>query len=271
MLDIAVSNGNVNLRWGGVEAHVSEREIKFAQFGCKLLRKQYDKIQEFPPGLLELWDRKFGSRKAWSDGTNGRERLAEGILDAVKQSGLSGVSLWDTMRNGSDYWRPGGLLKNVSEILVNQTVSVCYDREDELCPSPSLLETYMFDKKSEKNYAAFAVEYAGQLKSTRILEIAAAKIIMNLARGILPAFYCVDPYLPGYGVTNEQQAGVPYRERTWIYAAFPELKKEGCHRFILAEEMARFFNSKGISVEVFEIDPTFMKAHKKRFAAPFGK
>ncbi len=91
---------------GGLLAEINAKKICFAHLGCKVLYT----IENVPPNLKTYWDTKFGSHKAWANKLDSKGRLARTLQKAIEQCGLSGLTLWDTMRTGSDYWRPGKLL-----------------------------------------------------------------------------------------------------------------------------------------------------------------
>src|SRR5438552_248858 len=78
------------------------------------------------------------------------------------------------------------------------------------------------------------------------IRLAAAAVLLAQARGRLAAFYCVDPYIPGYGRARELLSAVPYAQRSWAAG----LREDGCHRVVLAEETTRFFRDRGVAVRL---------------------
>jgi len=102
--------------------------------------------------------------------------------------------------------------------------------------------------------------------------LAAALAAVAWAQGLLLAFYCTDPYIPGYGRAEEAVAGVPYGERLWLDSGRPALRDPGCHRVILAEEAARWFVARGVNVELFEVDQQHEGGcHRREFRADAPK
>ncbi|MEQ1842383.1 MAG: hypothetical protein ABL994_18430, partial [Verrucomicrobiales bacterium] len=152
-----------------------------------------------------------------------------------------------------DYYRPGGLLTSAARMaLADPERSISYAREDLLCPSTDLLKKFRVN--TEMAFCEYAQKYATELSTSGAIELAAAHLILNLARGFVSIYYCVDPHIPGYTLWDEVANKVPYEERTY---PLKELRYEGCHRVILAEEIARFFTKKDIRVNLLELEPTF--------------
>lgn len=76
--------------------------VVLAHCGCKLLGTL---AGAGPANVAATWDVAF---PGWRAKRGAQGRLAATILRAVRRADLSGVELWDTMREGSGYWRPGG-------------------------------------------------------------------------------------------------------------------------------------------------------------------
>lgn len=167
------------------------------------------------------------------------------------------MTLWDTMRTGSDYWRPGKLLTESANLLREQlpAVNVFYAREDLFCPPELLLREF---RETQMSFGEYAERYAQYLLVHKVPELASAHLLTELARGNLSIFYCVDPYVPAYGKA-EEMLKVPYQQRSWI----ENLRFEGCHRVILTEEIIRYLIGKRLAVELYEIDHTFEIIHKQ--------
>jgi hypothetical protein len=157
------------------------------------------------------------------------------------------------MRGGSGYWRPGDLLSDVAEELRGRGLEVAWAREDVICPGSPLLEE--FRKDPAMSFANYAAAYAGQLKEAdgAGLRVAAFLAVAALARGLLPTFYCTDPYVPGYGPAR-REVDTPYAARAYPLDEAGYFRERGCHRVVLAECLARFFKDMGVPVVVHELD-----------------
>jgi hypothetical protein len=168
------------------------------------------------------------------------------------------------MRTGSDYWRPGKLLTETANLLREKlpAVNVFYAREDLFCPPESLLREF---RETQISFGEYGERYAQYLRAHGAPELASAHLLTELARGNLSVFYCVDPFIPSY-CKREEILHVPYQQRTWIES----LRFEGCHRVVLAEEIMRFLIRKGLSVELYELDPTFELIHAKSYSQDFS-
>jgi len=212
-------------------------------------------IEKIPPELKNQWDQKFG--KHWKSKKESKKKLAVALEDAIQKSGQNGAVLWDTMRSGSDYWRPGKLLLEVVEEM-NPRYTISYSREDFLCPPKKLLHEFM---DSDMSFGEYAEQYAQYLKTGNILNMGMAYVLLGLARQQLPIFYCVDPYIPGYTNPNELFSNTPYKERYWL----PAIPKEGCHRVILVEEIVKKFAKFNVAIHIFEVDSTRQISHKREY------
>ena len=231
--------------------------LSLAHFGCTVLGNLKEPI---PDSIREEWDRKLGSRKVWNSKQKATERLATTLRKAAMEAGFSALTLWDTMRNGSDYWRPGKLLSDVANRLASPepSIAVTLLKLDELCPPTDLLSEFRDDQVMA--FGEYAHRYAEYLQNTpRLLERVAARVVIELRVGSLPAFFCIDPYIPDY-VSPAQLLRTPYRERSWM----KELRSSGCHRVILVEELVGFYIRRGLGrATVFEIDPTFARVFRR--------
>jgi len=69
----------------------------------------------------------------------------------------------------------------------------------------------------------------------------------------------VDPYIPHYQERHEFCSSTPYSQRHWL----DDLRSDGCHRVILVEEIAKALLAYGVDVNVFELEPTFDRAHHR--------
>ncbi len=251
---IESSAHSINLSWDGLHAEIPKTGVCIAHMGCKQLHT----IENVPVDLKEYWDRKIGP--AWRNKKDATGKLGLALREAINASNLQGAVLWDTMRNGSDYWRPGKLLSQVAESL--KPCEISYAREDMLCPPQALLGAFMADGSS-MTFAQYAQRYSAYLHEEDRLSVAVAHVILNLARRQLPVFYCVDPYVPAYSNKAESFSDVPYSAREWE----PRLREEGCHRVVLTEEIGKQLLRCGVSVQVIEIDPSCQLAHVHKFDA----
>ena len=159
------------------------------------------------------------------------------------------------MRNGSDYWRPGNLLTKTADGIRHKAPEgwvLTYARDDRWCPPAELLDE--FRDKETMPFGEYAARYAKSLTGEAI-EAAAWAVISAQAQRKMAAFYCTDPYLPGYG-DSTQTGTVTYEQRPWLdqRPGMERLREYGCHRVVLAEEVARFLVKCGASVVLYEID-----------------
>lgn len=254
---VEVREGAVHLTDGSLAARVDADAIRFGHLGCRLLGSV-----KTPPALAARWDLEFGGRSRWKAGA-AVARLAHALAGTARAAATPAVALWDTMRKGSDYWRPGRLLREVAEELASQpdAPAVHYGREDLLAPSMALLEAF---RAEHLPYGDFAQRYCEELHGSGAIGRAAAAVVLELARGRLPLFYCADPYVPGYGDPARMARAGGYRERPWL----AELPSEGCHRVVLAEEVARWFLARGVPVALFEVDQLSEHGHHLRRLSP---
>ncbi|NOT28633.1 MAG: hypothetical protein HOP16_21335 [Acidobacteria bacterium] len=249
--EISLHDAHVHLRWGEVTARVPASGIQIGHLGCKLLST----VDKLPAELCARWDSTLGTR--WRNKKDAKKRVSQALEAALLLSGQQGLVLWDTMRSGSDYWRPGKLLLDVAEVMPSGT-PVSYAREDCLCPPRSLLDEF---RNSNMSFGEYAERYAAYLRTHDCLHLSLAWVLLDLARHQLPVFYCVDPYIPDYADSREAFGDRAYRDRRW---RLPELRAEGYHRFVLTEEIAKTFAAHGVGVDVFAVDPTFSTARRFR-------
>lgn len=247
---ITVQPGNISVDWNG-KLLATTGQIVFGHMGCKLLGKL-----TVPGEIAAEWDQRYG-HAVWSSDIKAIPRLAQTLYDAIYMAGTQGAVLWDTMRTGSDFWRPGKLLTDVADLVRKQNpkFEISYAREDAFCPPADLLDQF---KKSAMTFGEYATGYAAYLKAGDLIRSAAERMVVDLARNLLPVFYCSDPYIPGYAHSADMLT-VPYAERAWLKG----LRFEGCHRIVLAEELAAFFREQGIPVRLLEIDQTFKRVHSR--------
>ena len=250
-LEIKVLDDKFHVTWHNISAQISTSNICIGHLGCKLLST----INNIPPKLISHWDQKIG--KHWKSKKDSKSKLAMALEKAIQDSGQNGAILWDTMRTGSDYWRPGKLLSDVVEEM-NEQYKVSYSREDFLCPGKELLSKFM---NSDMSFGEYAEQYAQYLRTGNILYVGMAHVLLGLAKHELPVFYCVDPYIPDYANPKELFSNMPYKERYWL----PEIPKEGCHRIILVEEIVKKIAEYDVAVNVFEVDSTRQISHKREY------
>jgi hypothetical protein len=264
--DMRVHDDRIEVRWGSLLASVESHALAFAHLGTPLELPK----QDAPEELAAQWDARYGKRRSsrrnnqpawnWCRGPK-TAACAEALRSAVIQSGHTGVVIRDTMRNGSDYWRPGKLLSQVAASLAEgqPTYEASFSRDDAACPPPGLLDAFM---SSNRPFAWYADAYANYLRDSGTVERTAAEIVLDLARDRLPVFFCSDPYIPGY-CDPAQVPATPYLERSWTPE--PGLRSAGCHRVILASELVRHFRERGLGVILYEADPTAAKSYRRRY------
>jgi hypothetical protein len=253
-MDITIirKEDNLCVSWNAVTAQVNVSEIQLGHMGCKLLGT----LANIPQNLVDQWNKRFG--RNWKNKKDSKLRLAKALQDALMQSRMDGAVLWDTMRTGSDYWRPGKLILDSVEMLPTEFHNrISYAREDIFCPPKDLLKEFM--KDDSMSFGEYASRYSQYLNAQGTLTLAVSSVLFNLAQGKLPIFYCVDPYIPGYADRTEFCSDVPYNRRHWL----DELRSEGCHRVILIEEIIKALLVHDIDVSLFELDSTFEKSHHR--------
>jgi hypothetical protein len=256
MIDVSVESS----RPSPVAVVSTGQQLALAHFGCMVLGKLKGSV---PPDIKAKWDCKFGNRKAWSCTTDATARLARALHQAAVDAGYPALTLWDTMRKGSDYWRPGNLLSKVADALLssNPPIRVTFLKMDDLCPLASLLKE--FRDNCQMTFGEYAERYSQYLRQTDgLLQRATERIMIELSLPSLPAFYCTDSHVPDY-LPPDQILRVPYRDRNWL----SELRTVGCHRLILAEEIIRFLLQSGAAqVKLYEIDPTLGRVFRREFS-----
>jgi len=272
-------NDEISLTWDGVSVRLPSSSVVIAHMGCKLLGSIADDMkklsrrndmplspheQETLRSFTELADKLDASHgRDWRRNEGAPGRVAEVLEKAVRGVGLKGAVLYDTMRKGSDYWRPGNLLLKVADQLTARHIEISFARRDEICPPAPLLDTFRQDNP-QMSFAQYASSYAEELRSSGAIERAAAEAVLDLARGWLPVFYCIDPYIPGYGDSTEFMKK-PYVERRWM----EPLREYGCHRVVLTDELLAFFVQRGIAPTLVEIDVSFGNARHLNLSDSF--
>ncbi len=119
--------GRIIARWDRAVAEVDRSRIYIGHLGCKLLGT----LPEIPQPLALQWNQEFGGSSIWKSKNDSKKKLARSLHHALEVANLEGAVLWDTMRSGSDYWRPGKLLLDSVEMLaVPYKDRVSYARED---------------------------------------------------------------------------------------------------------------------------------------------
>ena len=268
-VQITITANDITAIYEGTVASVPGKNLCFAHFGCKLLAtllKDFkDKSWPFPGELAAAWNK---ARPRWRDKKDAVVRLADALRTATDACGLHGLVLLDTMRKGSDYWRPGKLLTDTVDRIrheASQDWDVTYARDDRWCPPAELLDD--FRKKEKMPFGEYAARYAQSLTQEAI-EAAAWTVISAQSQRKMAAFYCTDPYLPGYG-DSTQTGSLPYEQRTWLdhCPGMEHLREYGCHRVVLAEEIAKFLVKCGASVTLCEVEQN-SPAHVRPFSPP---
>lgn len=261
-MDFRIENreDEIALRWGEVTAVIDASRIAFGHLGCLTLAKFKGKISAH---TAEGWDaaaREHGLD--WRTPQKGADAVAKALIETMKAAGAGGLVLWDTMREGNLGWRPGGSFLEVAEKIrvAIPEADIAHAREDGFCPPVELLHRHL---ETSMTFAEYAAEYAAYLEGHELPRLAAACVILDLARRRLPIFYCVDPYMPDFGRERDRRIRVPYRERH--YCDDPALRTRGCHRVVLAEEIVRVFQGLEVPVTVYEIDPTFGTFHLREY------
>lgn len=235
-------------RWDRALAAVDVSKIYIGHLGCKLLGT----LPEIPQHLVLKWNQEFGGSSLWKSKNDSKKKLAQSLNKALEIANMEGAVLWDTMRSGSDYWRPGKLLLDSVEMLaIPYKERISYAREDSFCPPKELLQEFI--NNEAMSFGDYAEKYSLFLRAGKTIPLAMASVLFDLSRNKLPIFYCVDPYIPHYAKRDEYCSDIPYHERYWLN----ELRTEGCHRVILVEEIVKSLLKYGVDVKVIELNPTF--------------
>lgn len=257
-MKIDISPEKIEVYDNGLTAAIKNTQVQFGHFGCKILRKLKNKLVDFPPDIVDKWD---GIDKKWRNQSDATGKLAASIASAMASAGFKKAVLFDTMRKGNDFWRPGkGFLQVSNKLRTRYSLDVVYARDDHLCPPEALLHEFM-DEHVLMSFGEYGNRYANYLEKNTVVKTAVANIVFDLARGWLPLFYCIDPHIPDYASRKDIANQRPYSQRDY----HPIFRTEGCHRFVLAEEIMNYFVSHGVAVEIFEIDPTFETFYVRKF------
>ena len=231
-------------------------KIYIGHLGCKLLGT----LPTIPKSLALQWNQEFGGSSLWKSKDASKKKLAQSLHHALELANLEGAVLWDTMRSGSDYWRPGKLLLDSVEMLaIPHKGRISYAREDAFCPPKELLQEFVSNEAM--SFGEYAQKYALFLRAGPAIPLAVAAVLFDLSRNKLPIFYCVDPYIPHYSKPDECCSDLPYDQRYWLN----ELRTEGCHRVILVEEIVKALLKYGVSVNVIELNPTFEESYCRHY------
>lgn len=223
-----------------------------AHLGCRHVRSTVQRVGDLPASLRERCERKYG--RSWSRAGGAAARVGAAIARAVESVGLRGALLVDTMRGGSDYWRPGKLLGQAADEVRAAGLEVEWARDDRLCPAASLLRRFRDD--TEMAFGLYAEAYEAQLEREGELAVRTASLlaIEALSREQLPVFYCTDPYLPGYGSVLRPGDATPWAERTFATDPRGYLREHGCHRIVLVTRLARYLASLEVDSVMLELD-----------------
>ena len=224
--------------------------LLLGHMGCGLVsRLRPTSKNPVSESVTDFLDAQYDTRKTWTNSKDATKKLGNS-LQALVEKTERGLCLVDTMRRGSDAWRPGSFLTKAAEIAVEGNESNCavtYFRSDCFCPSSNLLSQFRED--SDMSFADYASKYARELEESKTIELAAAFVVEENARNRVPLFYCTNPYIRGY-VSADSFLEIPYSNRR-----YPEfLRNEGCHRVVLVEEIVKFFLKNGVRIEMYEID-----------------
>ena len=271
--EILVDKSGLTFRSRWLEGRLpAGNTVWVAHFGCRLpgcLRKKdqgQDPAVPRQSPLDRTWTEAYGGDWARTEDATGK--LGRGLTQAANLAEASGVVLYDTMRKGSDYWRPGNLLTLAAQVVRDNVPhhAVSYARQDVLCPPPELLEQF---RTTAMTFGEYATEYAAYLRegNPSPLSEAAGAVILAQLQGLLATFYCTDPYIPSYGDPAALQVGTPYNQRHWLDQDEPKLRNYGCHRVVLTEEVARFFSHQGVPTAVIEIDQALGRCLRRDFAS----
>jgi hypothetical protein len=259
---IRTSGKVLEATWGGISVAcpIPESGLPVAHLGCQNVKNAAKKFGALPRGLLVQLDVMYGANMPQRP--EAVPLVVSAIANGIAAADLRGAVLVDTMRSGSDYWRPGKLFGEVADSLRNQGLEVSHAREDALCPSGELLDRFRSD--TAMCFAAYAHAYeqellAGEQKSLRI---AAYLTASALARKLLPVFYCTDPYIPGYAAPLQISA-TPFANRVYPVDPHGFYREVGCHRVVLAECLGRCFRSLGVAVVCHELDANAGMSHRR--------
>lgn len=255
-ISFEIQPGRILARWDRAVAEVDRSRIYIGHLGCKLLGT----LPEIPQPLALQWNQEFGGSSIWKSKNDSKKKLARSLYHALEVANLEGAVLWDTMRSGSDYWRPGKLLLDSVEMLaIPYKDRISYAREDSFCPPKELLQKFM--NNEAMSFGDYAQKYALFLRGGQAIPLAMASVLFDLSRNKLPIFYCIDPYIPHYAKRDECCSDIPYDQRYWLH----ELRMEGCHRVILVEEIVKALLKYGVDVKVIELNPTFEESYLRNY------
>jgi len=257
---VRIEARRIELRSGDARFE-AEAPFVFGHLGCRTLRSWAGapKDAELRAARRAFARERVGEEVLVACGREkATERLGRTLAEGLAGRGLAGVDLWDTMRTGSDYWRPGGLL---TQAAASRGLDVRYLRRDDLCPEPELLARF---RRSGMPFAHYAAEYGASLEAEggRRLQLAVEAIVRAQAEGRVAVFYCTDPHLPGYAPADQLCSDLPLEERAWC--PDPLVREEGCHRVVLADRIGRWLLERGLDLELLEFDVTRALTRSRR-------
>ena len=167
----------------------------------------------------------------WRHVSGSAEEIVGKALDVLlDKSQANGIALIDTMRKGSDYWRPGSLVTKAADCLRckrNDDTTIVYLRLDELCPLQPILDAFMGTKEmSYKDY------WEGITSDLQKLSNAARNTILKTLNyvhelNLIPLITCSDPYIPDFLQWEVPGVAVDWKHRVDNRNLFREC---GCHR-----------------------------------------
>ncbi len=230
---LTLTDGLMTVVHGGLRATVAPDRVAVAHLGGRSLGSS--RIAELPEGLVAAMDRKYG-RSVWRNKKDWMARVGRAVAAAVERAGLESAVLVDTMRKGSDYYRPGNLLSRMADASREVGVDVVFQRDDALCPPADLLAAFIAPG-STMTFEGYANGYRDALSGSDAVDRAAAEAVVANARGRLPIYFCSDPWIPDG----------PFRA---------ECRTLCCHRVVLAEVVSRALAGAGASPTLYEIHPT---------------
>jgi len=266
-ISIQVFSGKIHAQRNNLQATLPLGDVKLADLGCKLLGtlpKETHDVTKIDPDANE--EKKVKVKKYeinsdlqaswtqcchdWKNTQGAQIKMGDAFISVLNQHSVNGLTLIDTMRTGSDYWRPGKLLSGAIERVhsVLPDAQIDFKKEDLYCPTKSLLRNFL---DTNMPFGQYARQYADTLHATNAVKHAMTTVVFSLAEGKIPVFYCTDPYIPDFGKLDQRIRNVPYENRSWCN----DLRDAGCHRMILVEEIYRGFQCLKVDADVFSIIP----------------
>lgn len=259
-MKLKVNQDEILVRCGETTAQVSGHIVQLGHVGLRVLGVVAKEVDLPHAYELEL-DQRFG--RAWRNTTHATKRLGRTLWKAANATGLDGFALIDTMRTGSDYWRPGKGLLLAAEVArglareEGKLLRIRYEREDELCPEPDLLDR--FRHEAAMTFAEYAQAYSDYLVKHVGIERVVAMFVRPLSEGLLGLVTCVDPYMPDYG--NHAELGT---DKPWTTRSSLAGYRDGCHRIVLVDLATRYLLDRGFEVRISELDATNVRVLERR-------